>query len=104
MKQNSMLISYSKSTPFRSALIELGFYVGKTYIDSIDMGTVASLNKNFILNPLNDFDLQLFQTRAGITYKDPSLSFDSSTILLNRKLESQSSSRISHTQFLKFNS
>ncbi len=104
MKKNSMLISYSKSTPFRSALIELGFYVGKTYIDSIDMGTVASLNKKFILNPLNEFDLQLFQTRAGITYKDPSLSFDSSTILLNRKIESESSSRISHTQFLKFNS
>ena len=101
MKDNSILISYSKSTPFRSALIELGFFVGKTFIDNSDMGTIASKNKNLILNPLSDFDYQLINTRSGITYKDPLLSFDSSTILLNRNLESKTSNRISRTQFLK---
>ena len=101
MKDNSILISYSKSTPFRSALVELGFFVGKTFIDNSDMGTIASKNKNLIINPLSDYDFQLINTRSGITYKDPLLSFDSSTILLNRDLESKTSNRISRTQFLK---
>ena len=65
------------------------------------MVTIASKNKNLIINPLSDYDFQLINTRSGITYKDPLLSFDSSTILLNRDLESKTSNRISRTQFLK---
>lgn len=101
MHNNSIIVSYSKSTPFRSALIELGFYVGKTFIDNIDMGTTASLNKNIINSSLDNFDLELIKTRSGITYKDKDLNLSSSEIIKIRELEQSNSTRISHTQFLK---
>ena len=101
MNENSVLVSYSKSTPFRSALVELGFYVGKTFIDEQDMGTIASLNKNNILNPLTNYDFELLSTRSGITFKDSELNLSGDKILLNREIEQKTSSRISHTAFLK---
>lgn len=101
MSNDSILVSYSKSTPFRSALTELNFYVGKTYIENIDMGTVASLNSKYIKNKLSQFDIGLINTRSGITYKDANLNLASKEILLNREKEQTLSSRISHTAFLK---
>ncbi len=101
MKNDSLIVSYSKSTPFRSALKELGFYVGKTFIDDIDMGTAASLNDKYISNPISNFDIELYKTRSGITFKDPSLNHDKNTILTNRDNEIKSSSRISHTKYIK---
>ncbi len=101
MNKNSILVSYSKATPFRSALLELGFYVGKTFIDNQDMGTIASLNKDNILSALSSYDLELISTRSGITFKDENLSLSPSIILYNRELEQKSSERISHTAFLK---
>lgn len=101
MKPNSLLLSYSKSTAFRSALIQLGFYVGKTFINNTDMGTTASLNKEFILNPLDDYDFKLINSRSGITYKDPSLSLSPSQILYNRNIEINNSNRISRTKLSK---
>lgn len=99
--ENGILVSYSKATPFRSALKELGFNVGKTYIDNIDMGTVASFDKDNIINNLTDYDIQLLNTRSGITYKDPLLSLSANDILLQRGIEQKNSNLISHTQFLK---
>lgn len=102
MDNDSILVSYSKSTAFRSALLELGFYVGKTFIDGLDMGSVVSLNKNNIINPLSDFDLELIKTRSGIFYKDnDDLSLTPEEILHNREIEQTNSSRISQTKFLK---
>lgn len=101
MNDNSVLVSYSKSTPFRSALSKLGFCVGKTFIDGVDMGTVASQSKDKIINPLSDYDIELLNTRSGITYKDSMLNLNSSEILKNREIEQKDSSLISHTQFLK---
>ncbi|MBE7705190.1 MAG: hypothetical protein E7Z90_05190 [Cyanobacteria bacterium SIG29] len=101
MNTNSVLVSYSKSTPFRNALHKLNFNVGKTFIDGIDMGTIASLDKNIIINPLNDYDLELLNTRSGITYKDFNLSLSGDEILKNREIEQNNSNLISHTQFLK---
>ncbi len=101
MNNNSILVSYSKSVPFRSALVELGFCVGKTLIDNIDMGTVASFNSNIIINKLSDYDMNLISTRSGITFKDPDLNLFPSEILNNRKIESDSSCRISRSSFMK---
>ena len=101
INSDSVLVSYSKSIPFRSALVELGFFVGKTFIDKIDMGTVASLNKNYILYPLDDYDLKLISTTSGITYKDSDLSLNGESILLNRDAEQKNSNRLSRTQFEK---
>ena len=101
MNKNSILTSYSKSTPFRSALLNLNFHVGKTFLDNIDMGTVASINPCNINSPLNEYDIKLFQTRSGIPYKDSNLNLFSSQILLNREIEQKKSNKQSHTSFLK---
>lgn len=101
LDDNSVILSYSKSTPFRSALLELGFNVGKTFINEIDMGTIASKNKSNIQNPLSDYDIKLINTKSGITYKDTNLSLQPTEILLNREQEQKLSNRISHTKFLK---
>ena len=101
MHNNSVLLSYSKSTPFRSALLELGFFVGKTLINEIDMGTVASMNKNYILNTLSDYDLALINTRAGIFYEDSDFTLSSADIIKNRLIKISRSDKISHTSFLK---
>ena len=101
LDDNSVILSYSKSTPFRSALLELGFNVGKTFINEIDMGTIASKNKSNIQNPLSDYYIKLINTKSGITYKDTNLSLQPTEILLNRELEQKLSNRISHTKFLK---
>ncbi len=101
IKKDGVIISYSKSTPFRSALIELRFYTGKTYIQNKDMGTIASLNPGNILNPLSDFDLNLIKTSSGIVYKDFSLNTPDEIILKSREIEMKNSNRLSHTKFLK---
>ena len=101
MKDDSIIVSYSKSTPFRSALLELNFFVGKTYINEIDMGTVASLNPKNIINHLTDYDLDLISTRSGITYKDENLTLSPMEILKQREIEQNTSKRISQTAFLK---
>jgi hypothetical protein len=98
---NSVILSYSKSTPFRSALLELGFNVGKTFISEIDTGTIAAKNKSNIQNPLSDYDIKLINTKSGITYKDINLSLQPAEILSNREQEQKLSNRISHTKFLK---
>ncbi|MCD7879128.1 MAG: hypothetical protein LUG16_04245 [Candidatus Gastranaerophilales bacterium] len=104
MKQNSILVSYSKSTPFRSTLLNLGFYISKTFIKNIDSGTVASKNNDLILTNLNDFDYGLYNTTAGIPYRDENLNLSANDILLNRNIEMKKSTLLSHTQFLKLNS
>ncbi len=98
MKKNSLLLSYSKSTPFRSALLELGFFVGKTIYDYQDIGTIASLNPAYIRNHLNSKDKEIIASRSGIPYRDAELNLPAEQILINRELESQSSDRISRSQ------
>ena len=104
MNKNSILVSYSKSTPFRSALLELGFFVGKTFINEIDVGTVASLNSENIKSKLTPYDIELLSTRSGITYKDSNLNLPAKEILNIREIEQKNSNRLSHTAFLKQNS
>ncbi len=101
MHNNSLLLSYSKSTPYRSALLELGFCVGKTFVNEIDMGTIASLNSDLIKNKLTKYDIDLINTRSGITYKDSLLNLSPEEILFARKNEADFSTRKSRTQFIK---
>ena len=101
MKHNSVLISYSKSSPFRGALLELGFYTGKTFADSFEAGTIASVNPDFILNKLSKDDIDILNTRSGIPFRDKNLCLCAAEIFLNRKLEAASSNKISRTQFDK---
>ena len=101
MNDGSIIVSYSKSTPFRKTLLELGFHVGKTFINNIDMGTVASLNKDNIITPLSSYDIELLSTRSGIPFRDESLKSTPYEILKRREIEQSNSNLISHTSFLK---
>ncbi len=102
MKSNSLLLSYSKSTPFRSALLNLGFYVGKTIIDNNDMGTVASLNSCFIKNHLSDYDYKIISSKSGLPYRDKNLNLPAESIIENRNNEIKNSTRISRSQVDKY--
>ena len=57
--------------------------------------------KNYIINPLDDYDLELMKTTSGIVYRDESLNLTAQEIVYNRNLEQKNSNLISHTQFLK---
>lgn len=100
---NSVILTYSKSTAIRKTFLSLGFYVGKTFINGVDMGSIFSLNKNNIKSPLTQYDLNLLSTTSGIPYRDPNFNLSAQEIIKNRELEQKNSNLISHTQFLKNN-
>lgn len=101
MHDDSVIVTYSNSTPYRAALLELGFLVGKVIINGKQFGTVASLNKNNIDVPLDDFDIGLTKTAGGIVYRDPDLNGESSQIINNREDEKNISKRISTSSYKK---
>lgn len=103
MNKNSILITYSNSTPFRAALLNLNFHVGKVIINEKQFGTVASLDKEKILNPLDEYDIGLTKTTAGIVYKDPTLNLQRKEIIINRETEKLNSDRISTSRYKKGN-
>ena len=98
MKKNSLLISYSKSTPFRSALLELGFFVGKTIHENEDIGTIASLNPAYIRCHIDYNDKKIIDSKSGIPYRDELLNLSGDEIIKNREKEAVHSDRPSRTQ------
>ena len=101
IEENGIFLTYSKSTPVRSALLELGFCVGKTILNKKEIGTIASLNKDKITNPLTPYDLEIIKTTSGVPYRDKMLNLTNHKIIENRNIEMQKSGRISRTQFIK---
>ena len=100
---DGVFLTYSKSTPVRSALLEIGFNVGKTISNGKEIGTIASLNNDKITNPLSEYDLKTIETTSGIPYRDKTLNLTNTQILENRNTEMIKSGRLSRTQFLKQN-
>lgn len=101
MKDNGIIVTYSNSTPLRSALIELGFYVGKIVLNGKQFGTIASMDKDNIKIPLDKEDIALISTRAGIMYHDKDFNLESCDIIINRKTEQNNSDRISNSKYQK---
>ncbi len=101
MNPNSVLISYSNSTPFRSALVELKFYVGKIINNKKSYGTIASTNPEKIQNLLNEYEIGLTKTRSGIFYKDPGLNLSKNEIIMNRTTEKSNSDIITASKYKK---
>ena len=87
MSDDSILATYSNSTPVRKTFSDLGFNVGKIILENSQFGTVACFDKSKIQYDLTNYDLGLMQTKAGIPYRDKNLSDDSLTILKNREDE-----------------
>ena len=102
--ENCMILTYSNSASIRHAFLENKFYVGKIYnkYENRFTGTVASKNKNLIDIPLDNFDLGLIETKAGIPYHDNNeLNLSNEEIIENRKIEVKNSNLISATQYKK---
>jgi tRNA U34 5-methylaminomethyl-2-thiouridine-forming methyltransferase MnmC len=96
-----ILATYSCAGAVRTALISAGFTVGDTApIGRKAPGTIASLDPDLI-PPLTAEIQNYLQTRAGIPYRDPTLTATAAQIRLRRSLEQQDSSLESTSQWRK---
>jgi len=91
MENNSVLISYSSSIPFRSALVEVGFVLSEGASIGRKRGiTIAYKNPSIDveLKRISEVDERLIAlSTVGVPYRDKTLSLDHKTILENRELE-----------------
>lgn len=103
LEDDGMILTYSSSASIRSALLQNGFYVGKTFDPGLKkfVGTVATKNPDLIEHQLDERDLNLIKSKAGICYRDENLKLDNQTIIKNRELEVTESDLDSSTQTLK---
>ena len=103
LASNGVLMTYSNSVQVRNTLLENNFFVGKIYNEKNKkfIGTIASKDKSRIKYPLNNYELGLCLTKAGIPYHDPNLSFDSKDILELREYEYRHSTLMSSSKYIK---
>ena len=106
MKPTGVLLTYSNSAQVRNTLLENKFYVGKIYAPNSEkvIGTIASKDKSKIKNPLNNYELGLCATKAGIPYHDPNLRFSGKEIKELREYEFKHSNLISSSRYMKLRS
>ena len=106
LSPNGALLTYSNSVLVRNTLLEAGFYVGKIYNEHNNkfIGTIASKDKSKIKHPLDNYELGLCATKAGIPYHDPNLSFDKKDILALREYEFRHSNLMSSSKYMKIRS
>lgn len=103
LEDDGMILTYSNSAAVRNAFLQNGFAVGKVYDEKLQkfVGTVAAKNGHLIQYKLDECDLDLINSKAGICFNDESLNLDNNTIIENRKLEVKESNLRSSSQVLK---
>ena len=100
--KDCILVTYSNSVAIRHAMSAAGYSAGKLFDkDNRHCGTIASRNKNLIKNPLDDYDIGLMQTKAGIYYRDKNLNSTVQEIIERYCKEKMTSSLQSSSQFIK---
>ena len=106
LSNDGLLLTYSNSVLVRNTLLEAGFYVGKIYNKKNKKftGTVASKDKKRIEHPLNNYEIGLCGTKAGIPYHDPNLSFSNEDIIAYREYEFRHSKLMSSSKYMKLRS
>ncbi len=87
LADDGMILTYSTSSAVRNAFLQNGFYVGKIYDEKLKkyIGTVASKKSELIKYPLEQYDIDLINSKAGICFYDENLSLDNSSIIANRE-------------------
>lgn len=105
LSESGVILTYSNSAAVRNAMLKNNFYIGKIYNrqEKRFTGTVASKNKKIIDYPLDDFELGLLNTNAGIVYRDNGLKSSNDQILSQRKIDLAESKLQSSTQYIKEN-
>ena len=103
LDDNGMILTYSNSAAIRNGLIQAGFWVGKIYNKENDkfMGTIATKKLELIKCGLSEYDLGLINTKAGIFYRDDSLSLDNEAIIAAHAKEVATSQLQSSSKFIK---
>lgn len=102
MKKTSILVTYCSAQPVRCAMHLNGFYMGKILdVKNHSMATVASLNPKLIETPLDDYDLGLMNTKAGIPYRDAELNGTPEEIFQARNEELEESKLQGASAFIK---
>lgn len=103
LEDNGVLLTYSNSAAIRNALLQNGFCVGKIYDSKLNkfIGTVACKNEKMIQHKLDNKDIDLINSKAGICFRDEKLNLDNETIIKNRELEAQNSDLESSSKILK---
>ncbi|MCQ2739449.1 MAG: MnmC family methyltransferase [bacterium] len=103
LSQNGKILTYSNSASVRMAFLNNNLYVGKIKdeITGNFVGTIASKDKSAIKYPLNNYELGLCNTKAGIPYHDENLSLPKEIILKRRKYEFNTSDLITASQYKK---
>ncbi len=103
LSPRGILMTYSNSALVRNTLLENNFYVGKIFNEKTGkyIGTVAAKDKAMIDYPLSNYEVGLCNTRAGIPYRDPSLSLDKYEILKRREYEFKTSDLMTSSQYMR---
>lgn len=102
---DGVLVTYTNSVIIKNTLIKSGFFIGKIINeDNKLVGTIATKDKNKIKNYLNEYELGLLKTKAGIPYRDFTLEDSAEQILERRKKEVEESDFMSSSKYIKLNS
>ena len=103
LSPRGILMTYSNSALVRNTFLENNFYVGKIYNEKTGkyIGTVAAKEKSLIEHPLTNYELGLCNTRAGIPYRDPTLSADKYEILKRREHAFKTSDLLTSSQYMR---
>ena len=106
LRDDGVILTYSNSAQIRNTFLENNLYVGKIYNSKNNSfnGTIASKDKNKIDYPLNNYEIGLCNTKAGIPYHDPNLAFDNKDIIELREYEFKHSELMSSSKYMKLRS
>ena len=103
LSPTGLLITYSTSALARNTFLENNFYLGKIVDEKTGkcIGTVAAKEKTMIMHPLSNYEIGLCNTKAGIPYHDPGLSYDRDYILKRREYDFKTSELMTSTQYMR---
>lgn len=103
LSSDGLLLTYSTSALVRKTLLENNFYVGKIIDPHSNkiVGTIASKNKKLIQHPLNNYEIGLCNTKAGIPYHDVAFSLSNEKIYKMREKEFYESDLMTASKYKK---
>ena len=106
LSEKGVILTYSNSAQIRNTFLENNLYVGKIFNKKENkfVGTIASKDKLKIKYPLNNYEIGLCNTKAGIPYHDPNLAYTNKEILELREYEFKHSNLISSSKYMKIRS
>lgn len=99
---NCIVVTYSNSSAVRHAVCEAGFSAGKLFDkNKRPCGTIASKNIDYIEHKLDDYDIGLMNTSAGVYYLDKNLDSTCEEILFEHEERKRILNLESSSQYIK---